>query len=544
MKSQKFYALLFGTMLGLLIVFSLVLAGSGDFLSNLQLFDQVIVKICENYVEEVNADSLVTAGIYAAVDKLDPYTEFLEPKPLGQLMEDTRGKFEGIGVEIVIQADTLTVVSPLEGSPAFRAGILAGDRIVTIEGKPTAGMTTEDAARLLRGPRGTEVKIEIVRDGAGEPLPFTLKRDVIEIKAVPFYGMVGDGIGYVRVNRFSDQTADEIAHAISELKKETLKGLILDLRSNPGGLLEEAIATSELFLEPQQLIVETRGRRLDQSKKFVSARPPVLPNLPLVVAVNEGSASASEIVAGAIQDWDRGVVVGEQTFGKGLVQSLVNLPNGRALKITTARYYTPSGRSIQKPERAGSLKTDSSKAEKFITKNSGRSVYGGGGILPDVVTPDEKFTALEFELGRRGLIWEFGVHYVSAHPNLKENFEVTGEVVAEFRRFLKDKKFSYTSAAEEQLKKLDSLAKENQFSDATRSKLAELRSALQNEKEKEFQASLDYIRRGLKESILTKAFGDKAKYALVWMKTHPELVKAKEILVSQEQYKKLLASAR
>jgi len=544
MKSQKFYAVLFGAMLGLLIVFSLVLAGSGDFLSNLQLFDQVIVKIGENYVEEVNADSLVTAGIYAAVDKLDPYTEFLEPKPLGQLMEDTRGKFEGIGVEIAIQADTLTVVSPLEGSPAFRAGVLAGDRIVTIEGKPTAGMTTEDAARLLRGPRGTEVKVEIMRDGAGEPLPFTLKRDVIEIKAVPFYGMVGDGIGYVRVNRFSDQTSEEVANAVSELKKENLKGLILDLRSNPGGLLEEAIAVSELFLEPQQLIVETRGRRMDQNKKIVSARPPVLPNVPLVVAVNEGSASASEIVAGAIQDWDRGVVVGEQTFGKGLVQSLVNLPNGRALKITTARYYTPSGRSIQKPERAGSLKADSAKTEKFVTKNSGRTVFGGGGILPDVVTPDEKFTALEFELGRRGLIWEFGVHYVSAHPNLKENFEVTPEVVAEFRRFLKDKKFSYTSAAEEQLKKLDSLAKENQFSDATRSKLAELRSALQNEKEKEFQASLDYIRRGLKESILTKAFGDKVKYALVWMKTHPELVKAKEILVSQEQYKKLLASAR
>ena len=347
MKSQKFYAVLFGAMLGLLVVFSLVLAGSGDFLSNLHLFDQVIAKIGENYVEEVNADSLVTAGIYAAVDKLDPYTEFLEPKPLGQLMEDTRGKFEGIGVEIAIQADTLTVISPLEGSPAFRAGVFAGDRIVTIEGKSTAGMTTEDAARLLRGPRGTEVKVKIVRDGISEPLPFTLKRDVIEIKAVPFYGMVGDGIGYVRVNRFSDQTADEVAHAITGLKKENLKGLILDLRSNPGGLLEEAIATSELFLQPQQVIVETRGRQMNQNKKFVSARPPVLPDVPLVVAVNEGSASASEIVAGAIQDWDRGVVVGEQTFGKGLVQSLINLPNGRALKITTARYYTPSGRSIQ-----------------------------------------------------------------------------------------------------------------------------------------------------------------------------------------------------
>lgn len=544
MKSQKFYAVLFGSLLTLLVVFSLVLAGSGDFLSSVRMLDQVVAKISENYVENVSVDTLVSAGVYGMLGQLDPYSEFLEPKPLDQLMEDTRGSFEGIGIEIAIQAESLTVVTPLEGSPASRAGLATGDRIVTINGKSTAGMTTEDAARILRGPKGTEVQVEIMRSGLVEPIPFTITRGVIEIKAVPYYGMVGDGIGYIRLSRFSGQSAEELSQAVTELKKENLKGIILDVRSNPGGLLEEAVEAAELFLEPNRLVVETRGRRTDQNQKFFAGQPPVLPDVPLVVAVDEGSASAAEIVAGAIQDWDRGVVVGNQTFGKGLVQSLLGLPEGRALKLTTARYYTPSGRSIQKQERAGSLKNDSAAVEKFRTKKSGRTVAGGGGITPDVETDKPKYAPLEIELSRRALIWEFGVHYADEHPEIKESFEVTLPVIAEFRRFLKEKKFSYRSAAEEELRKLDSLAGENNFSESTKNKLRELKSSLEVEKEKEFTASLDFIRRQLKESILTKVFGDKAKYPLVWMKTHPELVKAKEILVSKEQYKKLLASAR
>ena len=544
MKSQKFYAVLFGSLLTLLIVFSLVLAGSGDFLSSVRMLDQVAAKITENYVEDVSVDTLVSAGIYGMLRQLDPYSEFLEPKPLDQLMEDTRGSFEGIGIEIAIQADSLTVVTPLEGSPASRAGLATGDRIVTINGKPTAGMTTEEAARMLRGPKETEVQVEIMRSGLMEPISFTITRGVIEIKAVPFYGMAGDGIGYVRLSRFSGQAAEELAHAVSELKKENLKGIILDVRSNPGGLLEEAVEAAGLFLQPNQLVVETRGRRTDQNQKFFASRPPLLPDVPLVVAVDEGSASAAEIVAGAVQDWDRGVVVGTQSFGKGMVQSLLGLPQGRALKLTTARYYTPSGRSIQKQERAGGLKSDSAAVEKFKTKKSGRMVAGGGGITPDVETDKAKYTPLEVELSRRALIWEFGVHYADDHQKLKEDFEATDPVIALFRRFLKEKKFSYRSAAEEELKKLDSLAKENNFSAGTKNELLELKVSLEAEKEKEFIASLDFIRRQLKESILTKVFGDKAKYLLVWLKAHPELVKAKEILTSREQYKKLLASAR
>lgn len=545
MKSRKFYAVLFGGILTLLVVFSLVLAGSGDFYSSVRIMDQVAAKVAENYVEDVNIDTLVSAGIYGMLGQLDPYSEYLEPKPLDQLIEDTRGSFEGIGIEIAIQADSLTVVTPLEGSPASRAGLVAGDRIVTIDGKPTAGISTEEAAKLLRGPKGTEVNVGIMRGGASEPIPFTITRGLIELKAVPYYGMVGDGIGYIRLNRFSNQAAEELAQAVEELKKQNPKGVILDLRANPGGLLEEAVGISELFLQPNQLVVETRGRRTDQNQKFFSGRPSILPDVPLVVAVDEGSASAAEIVAGAVQDWDRGVVVGNQTFGKGLVQSLLGLPEGRALKLTTARYYTPSGRSIQKQERAGGLKNDSAAtAEKFKTKKSGRTVVGGGGITPDVETERPKYSPLEIELGRRALIWEFGVHYSDDHPDIRENFEVTEPVITEFRRFLKEKKFSYRSAAEEELKKLDSLAREGTFSATTQKKLDELKLALEAEKEKEFTASLDFIRRQLKESILTKVFGDKAKYPLVWMKAHPELVKAKEILVSKERYKKLLASAR
>lgn len=544
MTKQKFYAVLFGTLLVSLVIFGLVLAGSGEFAPAVRLFELVATKIGESYVEPVNPDTLVAAGIEGMVSHLDPYTEYLEPQPLDQLLEDTRGSFEGIGVEIVIQSESLTVVSPLEGSPASRVGVLAGDRIVTIGGKPTAGMSTSDAAKLLRGPRGTEVKIEVLRQGAAALLPITIKRDVIEIKAVPYYGMVGDGIGYVRLNRFADQSTEELNEALTALKKENLKGLILDLRSNPGGLLEQSISTANLFLETGSLIVETHGRRADQNQKFFATQPAILPNVPLVVTVDEGSASASEIVAGAIQDWDRGVVVGNSTFGKGLVQSLINLPNGRALKITTARYYTPSGRSIQKPERAGALKADSAAIEKFKTQVTGRTVTGGGGIKPDVVTAKETFTPLAFEIGGRGLIWEFGVHYAGEYPELKQDFEVTEGVMAEFRRFLKQKKFAYTSAAEEELKKLDSLAKTEKFSAATQKKLEELKTALQAEKEHEFAASLPYIRRQLKESILTKAFGEKVKYPLVWMKTHPELVKAREILTSGAEYRRLLALAR
>ncbi len=553
MKIRKSAFLMVMALIGLLFA-GLVYALTDNLRSDLEEFDQIAAVVNSNYMEDVNTPNLIKAGINGMLSVLDPYSNYLEPKQYSALMEDTQGQFEGLGIEISVKEGWLTVISPLEDTPAERMGIQAGDRIVKIEGVSTRGITEEGAVSKLRGKKGTVVHITVEREGIDQPMEYTIERDVISLKSVPYYGMAADGIGYIRLNRFSDTSSDELKKAVEKLQQNRIKGLILDLRGNPGGLLTEAVNVTGVFLEPDKLVVAIKGKAKLQNKDFYSSDQPLFPRLPLAVLVDGGSASGSEIVAGAIQDWDRGVIIGDTTFGKGLVQTIFNLEDGAGLKLTTAKYYTPSGRCIQKPEDLknstndtlvsalpDSIVSDSLKIKhKFYTKD-GRVVYGEGGITPDVFVPNQDLSPLEYNLLAKLTFFDFAVHYTALHPNLPKDFVVDEKMLSEFLQFVKTKGFSYQTSSELELEKLKGAVKGEGRSEAVSQKIKELEDLIKAEKENDYQKSEAYIKSDIKENILVKLYGQSAKYEGVWFKDHPQILKAIQILSRPQEYKTLLS---
>ncbi len=531
-------------------------ATPGNIYSYAKLFDNIAWHINSKYVEEVDPKKMIYAGIKGMLEVLDPFSDMLEKKAYDRLMESTHGKYEGLGMSIDSRDGWITVISPMEGTPAFRMGIQAGDRIVEIDGKPTKGMTTEDASRLMRGPKGTEVILKIQREGSGEGLEYKIKRDVIQLKSVPFYGVIPSPqgkIGYVRLSTFSEDATKELKEAIQGLKEQNIDGLIFDLRWNGGGLLNQAVQVASLFLGKNKLLVYTQGRTDDQEKKFFSQGEPVYSEGPLVVLVDGQTASASEIVAGAIQDWDRGVVIGDTTFGKGLVQQLYEMSDEITLKLTTAKYYIPSGRCIQKPERSKknsdlfleeeSGEPDTSSTEEapamFFT-NAGRIVYGGGGIVPDVVLSNELLQPMEINLERKQLFFDFAVKYTSNHKDIPKTFEADEQVLAEFKEFIKDKKFDYKTPEEIYLDTLEEVVKKEEKLEFYQSALASLRELIAHNKELDFDKSKEYIKRSIKRDVLTKLYGEKGYYEEVVLKGDTRIKKALEILSGKNDYRKIL----
>jgi carboxyl-terminal processing protease len=325
-----------------------VSALSNDMYEDLKVFTDVIGLIQKDYVEETKSKDLVYGAIKGMLETLDPHSAFMPPNMYKEMQEETKGRFEGLGIEITVKDGILTVVSPIEGTPAYRAGVLAGDQIVKIDGEPTKNLTLVDSVKRLRGPRGTKVTITIMREGLTKPKDFTLVRDVIPVRSVR-YELLEKNYGYIRISQFQEKTDGEFEKAMKALEEESkgaLMGLVLDLRNNPGGLLDQAVKISDRFIE-SGLIVSVEGRKEDQKMKFYAHPDGNVSRYPLVVLVNGGSASGAEIVAGALQDHGRGVLVGTQTFGKGSVQTIIPLKDGSGLRLTTARYYTPNGRSIQ-----------------------------------------------------------------------------------------------------------------------------------------------------------------------------------------------------
>ena len=367
-----------------------------------RLFDDVMSHVADYYVDTLDERQLYKMAITGMVKELhDPYSVFLAGNDLTGLNEMTTGNYGGLGIQIEVRDNAIVVVAPLPDSPAERAGIMTGDRIVSVNGQSTAQWNQEQAVRNLRGPENSAVAIKIQRPGVTDLISYNLTRARIHARSVRTAMMADDHVGYVELNPFSEESADELQRAIDSLKGAGMRSLILDLRNNPGGLLPEGIAVAELFLSPGQEVVETRGRAPGSSQHFVDHDQERYPDLPVVVLVNGGTASASEIVAGALQDHDRALVIGQPTFGKGLVQTLFRLTNDAALKITTARWYTPSGRSIQRRARneeeqeaqadSAAVRPDTAKpapGQVFHT-DRGRTVLGGGGIVPDVaIRPD------------------------------------------------------------------------------------------------------------------------------------------------------------
>lgn len=316
-----------------------------DTYEKLKVFTEILSLVQGNYVDDVNSKELIYGAVKGMLETLDPHSSFMPPEAFREMQVETQGSFGGLGIEITVKDRMLTVVAPIEGTPADRAGIHPADRIVKIEGQITKDMTLMDAVRKLRGPKGSKVTISILREGQLEPFDVTLVREVIEVKSVRQKDL-GDGIYYVRIASFQERTAKDLERALEQAQKNGTNSLILDLRNDPGGLLNQAVAVSDMFLDKGQLIVYTHGRQKDQELRFTAEHAGGFPKLPMVVLVNGGSASASEIVAGALQDWKRAVILGTKTFGKGSVQTVIPLSDGSGLRLTTAKYFTPKGRSI------------------------------------------------------------------------------------------------------------------------------------------------------------------------------------------------------
>lgn len=559
MFKRRIGVVLAASVLAVLIVIAATAQKPGDSLySYSRLSTDIAFRISARYVDEIESKELIYAGIKGMMEILDPFSEFLEQKDYDRLQEATSGKYSGLGMTIMQKDGIITVVSPMEGTPAYRMGLRAGDKIVKIDSEPTQGMSTQDASNLMRGPAGTTVTIIIEREGVDDPLEYTIERAVIELKTVPFYSAFernGKKIGYVRLSRFGEEADAELEEAFKELTDQSIQGLIFDLRSNGGGLLDQAVKVANYFLPKGSEVTSTRGRTPDQERTLYATDDPLIDlSIPIVILVNEMSASASEIVAGSIQDWDRGIIIGNPTFGKGLVQQVYPLTNNTALKLTTAKWYVPSGRCIQKDSRSTRHPEDLEIEEEiadsdievdkeiFYTKG-GRIVYGGGGVVPDIDIEDNMLNALEINLERLSVFFDFSVNYTTENPNIPEEFEVTDEMIEKFKAFLKEKEFTYKSELENDLdamkETIADLGKEEEYADL----ISGLEQQIEIDKEKQFDSSRDYIKRSIKRDILTKLYGEKAVYRQNVLKDDPYLKKAVDLLTSQQEYSSLLSPA-
>ena len=463
--------------LGILLGASIQKVMSSDSLTeNLMKFNNVLSYTQKYYLEEVDTQKLVEAAINGMLNTLDPHTAYIPAKQMETVEEEFKGAFEGVGIEFSVVNDTLTVVSPITGGPSEALGILAGDKIVKIDGNSVIGISNDDVRKKLRGPGGTKVTVTILRNGVKDPLHYEITRDKIPLYSVDTHIMLDDNTGYVSVTRFAETTTKELVDALTDLKSKGMKQLVLDLRNNPGGYLNQAAQIADLFIEGQKMLVYTKGRRVEFNEQLMSGEPSPFEKIPLVVLVNRGSASASEIVSGAVQDWDRGIVVGETTFGKGLVQRQFTLPDRSALRLTISQYFTPSGRCIQRnykdkkdkkdyyedvanrEEKEGeniTHSTEKDSAKPIYKTNGGRIVYGGGGITPDYITKAENLTDYSVALLRANTFYLWVVNYITAHGNqikskygndmnaFKKDFKITEGDISSFLEFSKEKKVEF-----------------------------------------------------------------------------------------------------
>lgn len=423
---------------------------------NVKSFADVYAIVEQNYAEPLNGDkadeAIYDGAIPGMLRVLDPHSNFYDPKAYAKMREDQRGHYYGVGMVIQQQGNKVYVITPYEGTPSFRAGIKPGDIISNIDGKATDGWTSDQVAKALKGPKGTHVQVSTIRDGHAGPLVFDLVRDDISHPSVDLAFEIHPGIGYIHLTQFQETTGQEVVSAINSFPN--LKGLLLDLRGNPGGLLSQAVDVCDHLLAKGQTIVSQRGRAYPD-QNYVATHGNGGKTFPIVVLVNRGTASAAEIVSGALQDHDRALIVGETTFGKGLVQTVYNLSDNTGLALTTYHYYTPSGRLIQRNysgvslydyyyNRGGALPSNSTNREVKFT-DSGRTVYGGGGITPDEKIEPQKSNSFQDELLYKSAFFKFAAQYL-ANRTVDHNFEVNDDVIKAFKDYLTSQNIQWTEA--------------------------------------------------------------------------------------------------
>ncbi|HHZ99577.1 MAG TPA: S41 family peptidase [Candidatus Marinimicrobia bacterium] len=507
-----------------------------DISSNWRMVFEVYKRVMTDYTDQIDPKKLAAAGIEGMLSELDPYSVYLEDEDRHQLNLLTRGNYGGVGIQLGVRNDSLTVIAPIDDSPAKRAGIITNDKIIAVDGQSSDEMSLDKAADKIRGPKNSKVTLTIRRWGE-EDIDFVLTRSLITVKDVSYSGMINDDTGYIRLNRFSRNSSVEMRQVLRSLENQEAEKIILDLRGNPGGLMDAAVQILDMLVEEGIEVVSMSGRSEDSKRTFTSQNRPILNSfVRLAVLIDGGSASASEIVAGAIQDLDRGIVVGTNSFGKGLVQTAFQLDETRTLKMTTAKYYIPSGRLIQKPGYLrGNIATDSGDADSVFATVNGRRVISNGGITPDFVVEQERTPMLTRECWRKGLFYQFSSKYQKDHE-LKGIIEITDEIIEEFRTFISMKELDLKSEGEKELAKLEEiLVEESETDKRIEHSLSILRKHYEQDKDDLFNDEIDHIRIML-ERDMSWAVGGLGMRIESSFDDDPVVLKAIEVLADMYTY--------
>ena len=480
---------------------------------NLEIFSNVYKQLNLNYVDDVDPGKTIKVAIDAMLSSLDPYTNYYPESQMEDVKLQLLGEYGGIGALIMQRGDSVYISEPYCDLPAAEGGLMAGDRIVEVDGQSTRGKTTSDVSAAMRGQAGTTVTLRLERDG--KEFERTLTRRAIKLPNVPYYGYVQGDYGYIKLDEFTTDAAKHVREALVKLKedKPAMKGLILDLRGNGGGLMNEAVDIVGLFVPRGTLVVETKGKVVAKNMKSYTTQPPVDTEIPLAVLIDGASASASEIVSGSLQDLDRAVVVGQRSYGKGLVQNILPMPYNSQMKVTVSKYYIPSGRCIQaidyshRDEQGRALKVPDSLKTAFQTKG-GRTVYDGFGIEPDVEVEPEYMSNIAVALMQKFLIFDYATQFRRAHATIPPAsvFEVSDEMYADFCQFLKDRKLTYNTMTERVIKELRDVAKQEKYDSAIDEQLKAMEAALENEKVGDLQKHRSEVCDMLKAEILTRYY--------------------------------------
>ena len=507
---------------------------------NLDIFLSVLTQVNTFYVDEIDPDKVIKSGIDNMLKTLDPYTVYYPESETDELSFMTSGKYGGIGSLVRNNGDYVIISEVYKGFPADLAGIKAGDLLKKVDGNSLKGFSTDKVSEKLKGNPGTDIAITVERNG--KEIDFTLKRQKIEIPPVPYYGMLDSKTGYIRFTNFTEDCVDDVRTALTTLKTGNAQQIILDLRGNPGGLLTEAVNIVNLFVGPGNEVVSTRGKVKQFDESFKTEKAAVDENIPLAIIINRGSASASEIVAGAIQDLDRGIIVGQRSYGKGLVQITRPLSYNTQLKVTTAKYYIPSGRCIQArdfshPNEDGSVGIiPDSLAKEFKTRN-GRIVKDGGGIAPDIEIQPEALSQIATELYLRNQIFDFATTYYWAHPEIKspEMFSFSDKDYNDFKTFLNGRKFSYKTVTEESLNDLIEIARREKYFDDHKDLFDKLKNDLAHSLDQDLTAFRDEITELLEDEIIRRYFYEPGAIAST-IKKDEQVMKAMEVLNDKKSY--------
>ena len=547
MKKIKKYTLILSLFLASILSLGFV-DNFFEISKNLDIFSSLYKELNIFYVDETDPGELMKTGIDAMLESLDPYTTYIPESEKEDFEFMTTGQYGGIGAVISKNGDWVYVSEPYEGFPADKAGLIAGDKFLKIAGETVEGKSTSDVSKVLKGEPNTAVKVLIEREGLDKPFEVEIIREEIKLNSVPYYGLISDSIGYIKTRSFTRNISKEVIDAYEEMNaNDELKGLVLDLRGNPGGLLNEAISMANIFIDRGQEIVFTKGKIKDWDKSYKARNEAVDTEIPLVVLINRSSASASEIVSGAVQDFDRGVVIGQRSFGKGLVQQTRKLSYNAQLKVTTAKYYIPSGRCIQaldysNRDEDGSVgKVPDSLRTEFKTLVNERSVFDGGGITPDISIEPQKFSNILRSLVSKRHIFNFANEFRRNNDSINDakSFVIKDDVYDQFKQYLNDKEYEYETNTEKAIKKLEKDAEGEKYLADLKEHLESISSKMEESKNNDIERFKSEISELLEMEIATRYFYQKGKIETT-IKHDEEIAKAIEVLNDIDVYSAIL----